>query len=153
MGVCKYGISPLVFNSISHYRAQRTGWIKRHWVNHEKRNSISTRAHALSYLIHKHSRCLVPRKFPKQPCLENVKGIALHSSTWQSGAKGEWRVNSWLSISNTYKTYRNFTFVQLQLEIVVKYRSLYIKILFYPLTLYWTMYFWKLFSISLESMW
>ena len=39
------------------------------------------------------------------------------------------------------KTYRNFTFVQLQLEIVVKHRSLYIKILFYPLTLYWTMYF------------
>ena len=87
----------------------------------------------------------MPRKFPKQPCVENVEGIALHSSTWQSGAKGEWRVSSWLAISNTYKTYRNFTFVQLQLEIVVKHRSLYIKILFYPLTLYWTMYFWKLF--------
>ena len=37
----------------------------------------------------------------KLPCIENREGFAVHSSTWPSGAKGEWRVSSWLAISNT----------------------------------------------------
>ena len=39
----------------------------------------------------------------KLPCIENREGFAVHSSTWPSGAKGEWRVNSWLAISNTHE--------------------------------------------------
>ena len=35
----------------------------------------------------------------KLPCIENREGFAVHSSTWPSGAKGEWRVSSWLAIS------------------------------------------------------
>ena len=37
----------------------------------------------------------------KLPCIENREGFAVHLSTWPSGAKGEWRVSSWLAISNT----------------------------------------------------
>ena len=35
----------------------------------------------------------------KLPCIENREGFAAHSSTWPSGAKGEWRISSWLAIS------------------------------------------------------
>ena len=37
----------------------------------------------------------------KLPRIENREGFAVHLSTWPSGAKGEWRVSSWLAISNT----------------------------------------------------
>ena len=32
-------------------------------------------------------------------CIENCESFAIHSSTWPSGAKGEWRVSSWFAIS------------------------------------------------------
>ena len=35
----------------------------------------------------------------------NGEGFVVHSSTWLSGAKGEWRVSGWLAISNTCKKY------------------------------------------------
>ena len=37
----------------------------------------------------------------KRPWIENGQGFTVHSSTQQSGEKGEWRANSWLAISNT----------------------------------------------------
>ena len=37
----------------------------------------------------------------KRPWINNGEGFAVHSSTWPSGAKGEWRASSWLAISNT----------------------------------------------------
>ena len=44
---------------------------------------------------------LNPKDSEKQSWIGNGKGFAVHSSTWPSGAKGEWRVSSWLAISNT----------------------------------------------------
>ena len=43
------------------------------------------------------------RKFDKQPWIEYDEGFAVNSSTRQSGAKGEWRVSSWLMISIMWK--------------------------------------------------
>ena len=39
----------------------------------------------------------------KRPWIENDGGFAVHSSTWPRGAKGAWRVSSWLAISNTHE--------------------------------------------------
>ena len=44
----------------------------------------------------------------KRPWIENSEGFFVHSYIWASGAKGEWRVNSWLAISNTRKKIRDF---------------------------------------------
>ena len=33
--------------------------------------------------------------------IENGERFTIHSSIWQSAAKGEWRVSNWLAISNT----------------------------------------------------
>ena len=41
-----------------------------------------------------------PKTSDRRPWIENGKGFDVHSSTWPSGVKGEWRVNSWLVISN-----------------------------------------------------
>ena len=43
------------------------------------------------------------RKLWQTTCIENRDGFAVHSSTWPSGAKGEWRVSSWLAISTRVK--------------------------------------------------
>ena len=43
------------------------------------------------------------------------EGFAVHSSTWLSGAKGEWRVSSWLAISTHVKKYDIFSRVLLRL--------------------------------------
>ena len=43
------------------------------------------------------------RKFDKQPWIEYDEGFAANLSTRQSGAKGEWRVSSWLMISIMWK--------------------------------------------------
>ena len=43
--------------------------------------------------------------------LVNREGFAVHSSNWPSGAKGVWRVSSWLSISTHVKKYLFFTCV------------------------------------------
>ena len=42
---------------------------------------------------------IVRESSDKLPCIENREGFAAHSSTWPSGAKGEWRISSWLAIS------------------------------------------------------
>ena len=44
----------------------------------------------------------------KLPCIENREGFAAHSSTWPSGAKGEWRISSWLAISTHVEKIRYF---------------------------------------------
>ena len=44
----------------------------------------------------------------KLTCAVNHESFAVHSSTWPSGAKGEWRVSSWLAISNTREKIRYF---------------------------------------------
>ena len=49
-----------------------------------------------------------PKNFDKRPWIENGEGFAVHSSTRPSGAKGEWRVRSWLAISNTREKYDFF---------------------------------------------
>ena len=36
------------------------------------------------------------RKLWQTICNENREGFAVHSSTWPSGAKGEWLISSWL---------------------------------------------------------
>ena len=43
------------------------------------------------------------RKLRQTTCIENRENFALHSSTWPSGAKGGWRVSSWLAISTHVK--------------------------------------------------
>ena len=48
------------------------------------------------------------RKLRQTTCIENREGFAVHSSTWLSGAKGEWRVSSWLAISTHVKKYDIF---------------------------------------------
>ena len=44
---------------------------------------------------------IIRKNFDKQTWIENGEGFTVHSSTWPSGAKGEWRISSWLAISNT----------------------------------------------------
>ena len=48
------------------------------------------------------------RKLRQTTCIENREGFAVHSSTWPSGAKGEWRCSSWLAISRHVKKYDFF---------------------------------------------
>ena len=43
------------------------------------------------------------RKLRQTTCIENRENFAVHSSTWPSGAKGGWRVSSWLAISTHVK--------------------------------------------------
>ena len=45
------------------------------------------------------------RKLRQTTCIQNREGFAVHSSTWPSGAKDEWRVSSWLAISTQVKKY------------------------------------------------
>ena len=62
--------------------------------------------------------CLIrhnSRKLRQTPCIGNREGFAVHSSTWPSGAKGEWRVSSWLAISTHVKKYDIFSRVLLRL--------------------------------------
>ena len=40
------------------------------------------------------------QNYDKRPWIENGEGFAVHSSTWRSCAKGEWRVSGRLAISN-----------------------------------------------------
>ena len=52
------------------------------------------------------------RGFSRQTtCIKNREGFAVHSSTWSSGAKDEWRVSSWLAISTREKIRYLFTCV------------------------------------------
>ena len=51
----------------------------------------------------------------KLPCIKNREHFAVHSSTWPSGAKGEWCVGSWLAISTHVKKYDIFSRVLLRL--------------------------------------
>ena len=51
---------------------------------------------------------MIRKNFDKRPWIENGEGFAVHSSTRPSGAKGEWRVRSWLAISNTREKYDFF---------------------------------------------
>ena len=44
----------------------------------------------------------------KWPCIENREDFAIHSSTWPSGAKGEWRISSWLATSTHVEKIRYF---------------------------------------------
>ena len=45
---------------------------------------------------------IIRKNFDKRLWInKNGEGFAVCSSTWPSGAKGEWRVSSWLAISNT----------------------------------------------------
>ena len=44
---------------------------------------------------------LIRENSNKQPRIESSEGFAVNSSTWPSGAKGKWRVSSWLTISTT----------------------------------------------------
>lgn len=71
-----------------------------------KKNFLSTNNHVLFCLLYEHHRSVLTRKvdFNKErPWIENSERFAIHSTTWQSGKKGEWRVSSWLAISNTRK--------------------------------------------------
>lgn len=43
--------------------------------------------HVLFCLLNKHLLALMMRKFNKQPGIENDEGVAIHSSTCQSGRK------------------------------------------------------------------
>ena len=43
---------------------------------------------------------IIRQNYDKRPWIENGEGFAVHSSTWRSCAKGEWRVSGWLAISN-----------------------------------------------------
>ena len=52
------------------------------------------------------------KKFDKRPWEFNGERFAIHSSTWQTGARGEWRVSSWLAISNK----RFHTWIPLSVE-------------------------------------
>ena len=72
----------------------------------------------------------------KQPWIENGEPVAIHTSTWQSGAKGNWRVSRWLTILNTReKIIIPFTRVMSRffsgLEILVEHRSFYNKLSFF----------------------
>ena len=49
------------------------------------------------------SATVIRENFKKRPWSENGEGFAIYSSTWQSRAKDEWRVSSWLATSNTWK--------------------------------------------------
>ena len=53
-------------------------------------------------------------KFERR-CLQDGEGFAVFSSTWLTGAKCEWRVSSWLAISNTREKIRYFLRVLLRL--------------------------------------
>ena len=58
---------------------------------------------------------IIRKNFDKQTWIENGEGFTVHSSTWPSGAKGEWRISSWLAISNTREKTRIFSRVLLRL--------------------------------------
>ena len=47
------------------------------------------------------SAAIIRKDSAKRPWNENGEGPAVHSSTRPSGAIGEWRVSSWLAISNS----------------------------------------------------
>ena len=50
---------------------------------------------------------IIQESSEKLLCIENSEGFAVHSSTWPIGAKGEWRVSSWLAISTNVKKKNN----------------------------------------------
>ena len=62
--------------------------------DNEKGNSIFTSNHELFCLLDKHYSPLLTRKVDYTKKWE----FDIPSSTWQSGAEGEWRVSSWLAI-------------------------------------------------------
>ena len=55
------------------------------------------------------------RKLRQTTCIENREGFAVHSSTWPNGAKGEWRISSWLAASTYVKKCDIFLRVLLRL--------------------------------------
>lgn len=61
---------------------------------------------------------IIRENFVKRPWIENGEGLVIHSSTWQSGPKGEWWVSSWLA--------------SIRLEILVQHFILCDKALFSP---------------------
>ena len=78
----------------------------------------------------------VKKNFSKQPWIENGEPVAIQASTWQSGAKGKWRVNRWLAILNTRERIiiiftRAMSRLFSGLEILVKHRSFYNKLSFF----------------------
>ena len=79
------------------------------------------------------------RKLRQTTCIENRGDFAVHSSTWPSGAKGVWRISSWLDISTHVKKYVIFSRVLLRLfsgpEIHVWHRRLCDKIIYMQLKL------------------
>ena len=58
--------------------------------------------------IFKCFRCHNLVKLRQTTCIENREGFAVHSSTWPSGAKGEWCFSSWLAISTHVKKHKFF---------------------------------------------
>ena len=68
------------------------------------------------------------RKLQQTTRIENHGGLAVHSSTWPGGAKGKWRVGSWLAISTHVKKYDIFSRMLLRLfsgpDNLVQHRSL-----------------------------
>ena len=68
--------------------------VARYRGHNEKGSSIFTRNHELFCLLDKHYSPLLAKKVDYTKKWE----FDIPSSPWQSGAKGEWRVSSWLAI-------------------------------------------------------
>ena len=49
---------------------------------------------------------IIRKKSDKRPWIENGEVFAVHSYTWPNGAKGGWRVSSWLAVSYTREKIR-----------------------------------------------
>ena len=101
MGVHRHGMYLLVFNPISRIRE----------LNTRREVPYLQQPYTIFYYVDTIGLNW-QKKFDKRPWEFNGERFAIHSSTWQTGARGEWRVSSWLAISNK----RFHTWIPLSVE-------------------------------------
>ena len=89
MGVHRHGMYLLFFNPISRNRE----------LNTRREVPYLQQPYTIFYYVDTIGLNW-QKKFDKRSWEFNGERFAIHSSTWQTGARGEWRVSSWLAISN-----------------------------------------------------
>ena len=95
--------------------------VVRYRGHNEKGSSIFTRNHELFCLLDKHCSPLLAKKVDYTKKWE----FDIPSSPWQSGAKDEWRVSSWLAIYIT-AVYMTNVFYQLSLKKALRFSPIFI---------------------------
>ena len=95
------------------FSAARNHWIRnfqfffRYFPLQERLNVIVSKRYGFLSVL----GAIIRKNSDERPWIVNGEGFAVHLSTWPSGAKGEWRVSSWLAISNTREKLRYFAWM------------------------------------------